>query len=176
MDGSSRTPQSAPLPSILVVGLGNPILGDDGVGWVIAQAVQQRLTGSSNEVEVACYSLGGLSLMEHLTGYQRAILIDAVTLGSSPVGALHQFKLDELPDQMSGRLSSSHDTTLQAALAMGRRLGAPLPEHIIVIGVETAGNYDFSEQLSPEVAAVVPKAVDLVLQLIQSLKSELPKE
>lgn len=176
MDGSNRTPQSASLPSIVVVGLGNPILGDDGVGWVVAQAVQQKLTESGSDVEVVNCSNGGLSLMEQLIGYQHAILIDAVTLGSSPIGAIYQFKLDELPDQMSGRLSSSHDTTLQAALAIGRRLDAPLPEQIFVVGIETAGDYEFSEELSPAVAAAVPQAVELVLQLIQRLRSELPKE
>ena len=56
----------------IVVGLGNPILGDDGVGWRVAQAVQAL----APEADVECQALGGLSLMERLVGYQRAIIVD----------------------------------------------------------------------------------------------------
>jgi Ni,Fe-hydrogenase maturation factor len=48
----------------LVIGLGNPILGDDGVGWVVAREVEDRLPQMDHPVEVDCLSLGGLSLME----------------------------------------------------------------------------------------------------------------
>ena len=51
----------------LVIGLGNPILGDDGVGWVVAEGIA-RLTEDRPEIEVDTVALGGLSLMERLTG------------------------------------------------------------------------------------------------------------
>ena len=50
----------------LLVGLGNPILGDDGVGWRVVEAVESQLSGAP--VDVAYLSLGGLSLMEHSSG------------------------------------------------------------------------------------------------------------
>ncbi len=163
-------------PSIIVIGLGNPILGDDGVGWVVAQAVEKRLAGYSGNVEVECFAMGGLSLMEHLLGHQRAILIDAGNPGSAPTGSLYQFDLAELPERVSGRLASSHDVSLQTALAMGSRLGAVLPERITVVGIETEAIYNFSEELSPPVAAAVPEAVEIVLQLIENTGCLHPKE
>ncbi len=63
---------------ILVIGLGNPILGDDGVGWVVAREVETCLGASGQNVEVDCLALGGLSLMERMVGYQRVILIDSL--------------------------------------------------------------------------------------------------
>ncbi|MBI5713137.1 MAG: hydrogenase maturation protease [Chloroflexi bacterium] len=60
----------------VVIGLGNPILGDDGVGWRVVEAVQEQINDSS--VDVDCAAVGGITLMEHLIGYDRAILIDAV--------------------------------------------------------------------------------------------------
>ena len=63
----------------MVIGLGNPILGDDGVGWKVAEEVRKQLPCDMS-VNVDCLSVGGISLMEHLIGYDRAILIDAFAL------------------------------------------------------------------------------------------------
>ncbi len=60
--------------STLVVGLGNPILSDDGVGWRVAERVREAVDDA--EVDVLCLSLGGLSLVEHLAGYRRAIIVE----------------------------------------------------------------------------------------------------
>ena len=155
---------------VLVVGLGNPVLGDDGVGWHIAERVEQQLQDGfceKLEIDVECLSLGGISLMEHLIGYDRAILIDAINLGNKPLGSLHYFELGELQNQSAGHLSSTHDTTLQTALEVGQSMGAKLPDHITVIGVESPYVYDFSEELTPTVASAVPGAVDLVLRALQ---------
>ena len=51
----------------LMIGLGNPILGDDGVGWRVAEEVTRK-TNRPADIEVDCVALGGLSLMERLTG------------------------------------------------------------------------------------------------------------
>ena len=60
----------------LVLGLGNPILSDDGVGLRVARAVESQL--SQQEITVMETSMGGLSLLDLLTGYDRAIIIDAI--------------------------------------------------------------------------------------------------
>jgi hydrogenase maturation protease len=152
----------------IVVGLGNPILGDDGFGWVVAEQVQQRTALSGNSVDIECFSLGGLSLMERLVGYDDAILIDAVHLGQSPVGTLYTMPLADIPDSLAGHLSSSHDTTLKTAIQMGRSLGAHLPERIMIVGVETSNSFDFSEELSEPIDAAVPAAVQMVLNLFEN--------
>jgi hydrogenase maturation protease len=63
-------------------------------------------------------------------------------------------------------MCSSHDTTLQNALKVGRDLGAALPQEITIVAVEAHNVYDFSEQLSPEVAAAIPSAVHMVIDLL----------
>jgi hydrogenase maturation protease len=149
----------------IVIGLGNPILGDDGVGWQIAQQAQQQ-SDFPPDIEVDCLALGGISLMERLIGYERAILIDALVTHKNPIGSVLCFPLSQLPNRALGHMSSSHDTTLQNALTMGRDLGAQLPDEITIIAVEAQDIFDFSEQLSPEVAAAVPKAVQIVMDLL----------
>jgi hydrogenase maturation protease len=156
--------------TILIIGLGNPILGDDGVGWRVAEAVKNKLETEipdvASEVDVDFLSVGGLSLMERMVGYQKAILIDAIMTNQHPEGTVLYFPLAALPNRAFGHLCSSHDTTLQNALEIGRRMGASLPDLIEVVGVEAREVYDFSEDLSPEVAQAVPLAVDFILKLI----------
>ena len=156
----------------LIVGLGNPILGDDGAGWRIAEQVQQRVQDDStfriphSEIDIDCVSLGGLSLMERLIGYQRAIVIDAIGTGQHPIGTAYHFRLDDLYDPTSGHTTAAHDVSLMTAIQMGRSLGADLPEQIDVIAIESPYVYEFSEELTPPVAAAVPRAVELVMGLL----------
>jgi hydrogenase maturation protease len=151
----------------LVIGLGNPILGDDGVGWRIVEEIA-RITANRHDVEVDMVSLGGLSLMERLTGYERVILVDSFFTGKKPVGTVIQFQLTNMPDLSSGHTTAVHDTSLCNALNVGRSMNIPLPhdEDIHIVAVEAENVYDFSELLSPQVEAAVPLAVEAVLQLI----------
>ncbi len=156
----------------LIVGLGNPILGDDGVGWKVAEEVEHRLPSPSQgegpgmRVDVDCVSLGGLSLMERLIGYEHAIVIDAIGTGQHPIGTAYHFRLDDLYDPTSGHTTAAHDVSLSTAIQIGRSLGAALPDRIDVIAIESPYVYAFSEDLTPPVAAAVPQAVELVMELL----------
>ena len=153
----------------LVIGLGNPILGDDGVGWVVAERIRQRVRALGLPVEVGFASLGGLSLMERLIGFQTVILVDALYTGQTPAGAVSDFPLSDLADPAAGHSGSIHDTSLLTALETGRRMGADLPERVHVVAVEAVNVSEFSEQLSPPVAAAAPAAVERVMGLLSSI-------
>lgn len=148
----------------LIVGLGNPVLGDDGVGWKVAEKICQQLPDDA-PVVVDYLSLGGISLMEHLIGYDRAVLIDAFA-SDEDLGSIHVMNLNDMPNYSAFHIASAHDTSLQNALEMGRSLGALLPEEITVIGIATKRIYDFSEELSPPVAEAVPQAAKIALELL----------
>ena len=148
----------------IVVGLGNPILGDDGIGWKVAEAVKQQLA-SDSPVDVDFLSLGGISLMEHLIGYERALLIDAVT-SDQEIGSIIVSNLNEMPDYSAFHIASAHDTSLQNALKLGKSMGVSLPKEVIVVGIATDHIYDFSEALSPAVTQAVSKATEIVISLL----------
>jgi hydrogenase maturation protease len=148
----------------LVVGLGNPMLGDDGVGWRVAEEVKKQLP-LGLPVDVDCLSLGGISLMEHLIGYGRAILIDAFAL-EEPVGSILILKLSDLPNYSAFHTISVHDTPLQTAIELGRAMGAQLPDDVTVVGIATKRACDFSKTLSPPVAEAVSQAANFVLDLL----------
>jgi hydrogenase maturation protease len=163
---------------IVVIGLGNPILGDDGVGWRVAETVRERLSraragrGAGEGVEVDCCALGGLGLMERLVGYDSAIVIDALTTDQLPPGTLTCGRLEDLPGAETAHSSSAHDASLPVALDLGRRMGARLPATVLVVGIAAAQVYEFSEVLTPAVQAAVPRAAQAVLDLLATLQPE----
>jgi hydrogenase maturation protease len=155
---------------VLIVGLGNPILGDDGVGWKVAEEVRVRLSEGA-PVEVLCLSLGGISLMEHLIGYDRVILVDAFST-DAPVGSISVLRLSQLPSYSAYHITSIHDTSLQKAMELGREMGAHLPEDVMVVGIATERIHDFSEDLSPPVERVVPCVVNIVLDMFNEISKQ----
>lgn len=158
----------ATMTKTLVIGLGNPLLGDDGVGWHVAEGVRQALTqDDGQQIEVDCHVGGGLSLMERLVGYDRVIVIDAISTGQAPVGSVTCFPLEALPHPSVGHLTSAHETNLWTALQVGRTMGAHLPAQVMVVAVESPYVYEFSDRLTPPVVAAVPQAVQKVLELLR---------
>ena len=149
----------------LIVGLGNPILGDDGVGWVVAREVKKQLP-PDKPVDVDCLSLGGLGLMEHLVGYDQAILINAFKSDEAK-GSILVMRLEDMPNYSAFHTTSAHDASLQYALEVGGQLGAKLPKHIMVVGVTTEKSFEFCEGLTPEVQAAVPIATQATLDLLE---------
>jgi hydrogenase maturation protease len=149
----------------LVVGLGNPILSDDGIGIRVAQAVSERI--GSGEVEFLEASLGGLRLAEQLEGYDRAILIDAIQTrgqgspsGGGTPGAIYRLTLDDIP---SYNADGAHDASLKTALQLVRQQGGHVPGEVAVIAIEAVNMLDFGETLTPAVEAAIPAAVQAVL-------------
>ena len=150
---------------MLLIGLGNPILGDDGVGWRVVEEVQKQLAPDT-DVVVDYLSLGGISLMEHLIGYKRAILVDAF-ISEENIGSVFVYKLDEIPNYSAFHVSSAHDMTLQSAIELGKWMGAILPEEVIVVGIATRRIIDFGEEFSEPVARAIPQAAEIVFGLLQ---------
>jgi hydrogenase maturation protease len=155
----------------LVIGLGNPILGDDGVGWRVIEALEDRLAADADSrravgsVEFDRVAVGGLSLMERLVGYDRVVLVDAI-LGSAVLGTVTVGSLQDTPCRLAGHLDSAHDMPLTEALTAGRTLGAQLPDDILVVGVAVRRVDRFDDRLSAPVAAAVGPAVDAILMAI----------
>lgn len=167
----------------LLVGLGNPILGDDGVGWRVVESIQQKFQSEaryrlpyrrtdSKTIEHLCpvefeyLSLGGLSLMENILGYDHVIIVDSMETGQKPVGSVAVFPLEALPDPMAGHSASIHDATLMTALRTAELLGADIPRKVDIVAIEAENVYDFTEELSRPVAAAVPLAAEKVMELL----------
>ena len=145
----------------LILGLGNPLLTDDGVGWHVIGALREREAPDPDvEIEECCR--GGLALMERMIGYDRVLVVDAIkTRAGALPGTIHRLAPDDLPTQHS---ASAHDASLSAALALGRAAGAHLPtnDEVLLIGIEAAETEVFDERCTPSVAAAIPRAVEVL--------------
>jgi hydrogenase maturation protease len=156
-----------------VLGLGNPILSDDGVGIHIVRAAAARWKGvarSADAVRLADASVefqeasaGGLRLLEVIAGYDRLILVDAIQTPDGAPGRIHRLSSNDL--RASLHAGSTHDLSFQGALAWGRQIGMALPpdDAITIIAVEAEDVLTFGEALTPAVAAALPAAVEAVL-------------
>lgn len=140
-------------------------MGDDGIGWHVANLVQERLADDPS-VDVDFIAVGGLGLMERMMGYEHVIIVDAITDQKYPLGTIIVSKLEELPNHDKGHLHSAHDISLQNALELGKIAGAKIPAQINVVGIEAEEVYDFSDQLSPAIKQVVPEAAQCVINII----------
>jgi hydrogenase maturation protease len=147
----------------LVVGLGHPDRGDDGVGPAVAAAVAARSTG-----ETGCLvrtQEDPTALLDLWEGHDHVVVVDAVVTGA-PAGTLHRLDLGaDSPPLPAGTWAETgsagtHAFGLAATVELGRALHR-LPPTVVVVGVE-AGCLDIGATLSPPVAAAVEDAVDLV--------------
>jgi len=152
----------------LIIGLGNPILTDDGVGVKVARMLEEKINLENHPgLEITEASAGGLRLMEAILDYDRVILIDAYYLKpeTSVPGRIHHLTLEDLrsvsPTQHS---TSAHDTSLVTALDAARQLGYKIPAEIYIYAVEVENILDFSETPTPAVAAAIPIVTDQILE------------
>lgn len=142
---------------VVVVGVGNPWRGDDGVGWQVAEAVGQLV---DDRVEVSACDGEPSRLIDLWSQRDLAIVVDA-THGAGEPGTMHVWDGD-VPTR-SRRPVASHALGIDHAIALGEAMGH-LPSRLIVIGIE-AGDTTHGTDLSPAVAAAVRPAVDTVVRL-----------
>jgi hydrogenase maturation protease len=168
------TATNASAPAILVAGIGNIFLGDDGFGVEVAQRLSQRTFPEG--VRVVDFGIRGLDLAYALSdGPQTTILIDACPRGAAP-GTLYVVE----PDLTS---VNSADTSLFAVdahamnpmnvLCMAKSMGAPL-QRILLVGCEpdTLGPEEGQMGLSESVQNAVERAVTLTESLVTRILNE----
>jgi hydrogenase maturation protease len=148
----------------LVLGLGNPILGDDSVGLKIVQEVARRV--KDPEVEVAESMVSGLGLLDFLVGRDRVVLVDAIQTKDGRPGTVRRLRLDDL--NILKHTASPHDTNLPTVMELARQWKLALPVELAIVAVEIPPDCStFTEKCSPAIEAAVPVAVDLVMGIIR---------
>ena len=147
---------------VIVVGLGNDLLGDDGVGLHVVR----RLKGRFSDVDVVEAPVGGLGLLDLVVGYDAAVVVDAMEGGKA--GRVRVMtEREAFGEPVAGCV---HDCCFGTALEMGRRLGLPVPDRVFVVAVEVEHVDRFREGLTAAVAAAVDSAAQKVVELVDSLQ------
>jgi len=146
----------------IILGIGNPILSDDGVGLHIAS----ELDGLLDDVDVRTTSMIDLNLLDTLADYDRLFIIDAIEAGGSHIGTVRRLPQGE----GSLHLFSSHGIHLFELLQLGRDLGYRIPEIGGIYGVYIGEGSVFGETLSPE---LMSKKANIVREIIEDIRKTL---
>ncbi len=155
--------------NVLIAGIGNVFLADDGFGVEVARRLAQRELAAG--VKVADFGIRGMDLAYELQeDYDAAILVDAVPRGGAP-GTLYVIEPD--PAQAEGMLDA-HAMDPVRVLGLAKVLGS-LPPRVLVVGCEPAVHMTQDDEelvmgLSPAVAAAVDEAVELVESVLGDLQ------
>ena len=149
----------------IVLGVGNQILGDDGVGVHIANEVKKQNKNPNVTIDEAI--TGGMNLLDLILGYDKAIIIDAIKSNKKDHGEVKKIYLSDFNTMHS---CNPHDVSLIEAIEMAKKMGEEkIPKEIIIIGVMLKEiPCEFGQKQSSEIAAAVPKAVEMTLNEINN--------
>jgi hydrogenase maturation protease len=153
---SEKTTQSSRPPRIVVIGVGNLLMKDEGIGIHVVQALQELdlppdislIDGGTSPDLVACTRAG-----------DKLVIVDAARAGGEP-GAVYRFLPDDLKEER-GALTSAHEMGVESSLRL-MELSGNLPRETVIIGIEPA-EIDWGTELSPRLSHRMPDIVRVVL-------------
>lgn len=150
---------------ILIIGIGNPILSDDGAGIYAARMIREFFKPlDAFKVDVIESSAGGLELIDWMEGYGKVILIDSIKTAECKLGFIYRLDLKEL--NKGNFPLNVHLMDIKTALELGKRVGVDMPDSISIYAVEVLDNITFSEKMTPEVKKRLPILVNQVIEEI----------
>jgi hydrogenase maturation protease len=155
--------------SALVVGIGNPARGDDGIGPLVAGRVA-RLCLPGVDVVADCQPL---ALVEHLAGHADVVVVDAArSRGGHPPGTVHVVRVGATPLPSGDPVLGSHGLGVVEAIELARALGR-LPERLTLVGVEARG-VDVGASVSEQVRDCLEDAVRAVVEALPATTDPAP--
>jgi hydrogenase maturation protease len=146
-----------------IIGLGNSILTDDGVGIYAVRELQRCLerSGLCQSVDIVETEVGGFSLMELMSGWKRVILVDSIQFDGLEPGTVVRIDPEDLHTSL--RIRSVHDIDLPTVLELGRQLGLAMPEDLAIFGIQAEDPFTLSESITTAAGRGLRTAVDLIL-------------
>lgn len=152
----------APPKHIVILGVGNLLLSDEGVGVHVANKLMEMDLPAG--VEVIEGGTDGFRLMNVVTGADRLIVVDAVK-GESPPGSIYRFDINDVPSSPDAYKTSVHQIGILEVVHLSELVGQT-PE-TTVIGVEPK-SMEMGMELSPEIQEKIPRIIELVLEEVKA--------
>jgi hydrogenase maturation protease len=146
----------------IVLGLGNTSFGDDGVGILIARALKQKITDP--QVEVAEAAVCGLDVLDLVSGFEKAILIDAILTPGGKPGTIYRLDLSQFE---ASRQSISHKIDFLSAFELAKKVGMAVPEVVTILAVEAESTENSSEKCTPKVFSAIQPCADMAMRELE---------
>ena len=144
----------------LILGLGNDLIADDGIGVLAARALKPRL---EPDVDVVESSLSGLALLDLLVGYDQVIILDAICSGNNPPGTVSRLTMNHLSRVIA---PTPHFAGLPELFALAKRLELDFPGEIVIFAVEVKDALTIGGGLSPAVEQALPNLIEQTMNQI----------
>ncbi|MFC1957165.1 hydrogenase maturation protease [Chloroflexota bacterium] len=149
----------------MIIGIGNSLLGDDGVGVHIARRLS-RLIKDEN-VDVVDANMGSLNLLDFILGYDKLIIIDAIMTKQNRIGEIYRLGQEKISEPVYTAATSPHHFNLPATIEIGRRLfPSEMPKEVVIYAVGAQDVAQVSEEITDEVKKAIPGVISLVLEEI----------
>jgi len=136
---------------ILVLGLGNDLMADDAIGHLAVRELAPRLAGRAT---VAATPLHGLALLDEMTGYDAAVVLDAACTGRHPVGEVHEIDPASLKRVAA---PTPHFAGLPEMLDFAERLALDFPRRVRIVVVEVLDACTIGGSMTPAVRRALPE-------------------
>jgi hydrogenase maturation protease len=151
-----------PMPrKSVVIGVGNRLLKDEGVGIHVLQALEKETLPP--DVHLFDGGICGIGLLDFFQGASKALLIDAADMNRKP-GTILRFTPETLRAQAREIKFSTHDIGVAEVLELAKALGQS-PEEVVIIGIQPK-EIDWGTELTPEVQASIPKVLQIIREEI----------
>jgi len=147
----------------LLLGIGNPLLTDDGIGIAVARELaKRRLPGIDIEEATA----SGIEVMEMMLDYEKVVVVDAIMMPDREPGEIMRLEEKDFSHTVHG--SSPHGVNISTAIALGRQTSPErMPKEIVFIAMQAEDVSTFGERQTKKVARKMPELVDAVVREMQ---------
>jgi hydrogenase maturation protease len=142
----------------LVLGIGNDILRDDGIGPKLA--IKMEEVDPLEDVAYQTTTLGGLDILELIQDYQTVVFIDAIKTRGGVPGTVYEYSLEDFQETL--HLSNLHDISFLTAIELGKKMNMQIPDRISIIAVEIVEDMEFGEQFTPPLQEKYPAIIQEV--------------
>jgi hydrogenase maturation protease len=147
---------------VLLLGIGNPLLTDDGIGIVAAREISEKnLAGVDFEEATA----SGIEVMEMMLDYEKVVVVDAIMWPDHLPGEVMRLEEKDFSHTVHG--SSPHGVNISTAIALGRQTSPDrMPKEIVFYAMQAEDVSTFSEKMTQKVKEHLPKLIALVVEEI----------
>lgn len=156
---------------ILVYGIGNPYRCDDSVGIRVAEELAEKI--HVPDIEIKWGSIDGVAILDEIVGYDRVIFVDSVKSGQGEPGSIYRIKPDSFTKFQT---FSSHGINFITAIEFGRKFDLKMPGQTDIFAMEIEDNTSYGEECTPQVAAAIPKLIEVVIDEIDKALKGKPRQ
>lgn len=150
----------------LILGLGNPVMSDDGAGLLALQKSKQKYSKTYPTSEFKENFSGGIDMLDQIIDSSKMIIVDSINTKQVNIGEVAEFNLDSLMTICHERLVNAHGLNLPTIINAGKKCGYNMPKEIIVLGIEAKNLNTISEEITPEVLLGIDIAVERIGEIL----------